>query len=552
MIAEPFPGIFDETTVRLRQNHLFYGDNLTIMRRMPSASIDLIYLDPPFNSQRNYNLIYKRLTGQPVPEQEEAFCDVWEMDQEKEEMARHMPSVLRTYDVPEDVVMFWEAWIKALRHTQPRLLAYLVYMTYRLFEMRRILRPTGAIYLHCDPTASHYIKVIMDGVFGHANFRNEISWKRTSTHNSAKRYAPVHDVILYYTKTSKYTWNGAFTELDPGYVDRFYRFSDANGRKYRLSDLTAAQTRNGESGRPWRGINPTDVGRHWAAVHATLEQWDREGRIHWPKGGGKPSFKRYLDEMRGQPAQSIWTDVPVIGAQANERLGYPTQKPIALLQRIITASTNPGDAVFDPFAGCGTAVYAAHLLDRKWIGCDIAILSVRIVRDVLALRYGLNEGEHYEVSGVPLSVDGATELFEHDPRQFQHWSVELSGGFASTKHTGDRGIDGRIHFETKDGLRNMVISVKGGHVNPSFVRELAGTVQQERQDGTEMGGFICLQPVTKGMREAAASAGMFYYQGKDYERIQLRTVEDLLAGRAFDTPSKVQTLGWTKQPLLPF
>ena len=193
--TNPLTGIF-AIPPSLTKNQLLYGDNLTIMRTMPNACVDLIYLDPPWNSKRNYNLIYKKLTGQPVPEQEEAFCDTWEMDPEKEEMARRMPIILREYGVDEDLVQFWRAWIDALRHVQPRLLAYLVYMTYRLFEMRRILRPTGSLYLHCDPTVSHYIKVIMDGVFGHQHFTNEIIWRRTTAHSDAKRYASLHDVIL--------------------------------------------------------------------------------------------------------------------------------------------------------------------------------------------------------------------------------------------------------------------------------------------------------------------------------------------------------------------
>lgn len=548
MTSDP-QGIFD-IKHELQRNQLIYGDNLTIMKDMPSGSVDLIYLDPPFNSQRNYNLIYKKLTGQPVPEQEEAFCDAWDMDPEKEKMVRDMPIVLRDYGADEGLIRFWEAWIKALRQTQPRLLAYLIYMSYRLFEMRRILKSTGAIYLHCDPTASHYIKVIMDGVFGHQMFMNEITWKRTSAHNSAKRYGPVHDTLLYYAKSDKHTWNGAYTDLDPDYVEHFYRGTDPDGRRYRLSDLTAAGTRNGESGKPWRGIDPTDVGRHWTAVHATLDAWDAAGLIHWPPKGTKPSYKRYLDQMKGQPASDIWTDVPVIAAHAEERLGYPTQKPISLLKRIIEASSNPGDVVFDPFAGCGTAVYAAHLLGRKWIGCDIAILSVQIVRDVLLKRYGLKEGEHYFIHGVPRSVEAAQVLFSQDTRQFQHWSVELAGGFASTKHSDDRGIDGRIHFETKEGLKNMVLSVKGGKLTPAFMRELRGTF--EREEDTEMGGFICLQPTTKGIDREIAAAGMYTYQGIDYPRLQLRTIEDLLAGRLFDTPSRVQTLhSRTLQTVLP-
>lgn len=549
--APPHAGLLEgvEMPAPPRMNRLFYGDNLTIMKDMPSNSVDLIYLDPPFNSQRTYNLIYKQLTGLPVPEQEEAFCDAWMMDPEKEETARTMSVGLQQYGVDDDVVQFWNAWIKALRKTEPRLLAYLIYMTFRLFEMRRILKPTGSIYLHCDPAASHYIKVMMDAVFNHTNFQNEIIWKRTSAHSSAKRCGPVHDTLLFYTKTDHYTWNAQYMPYDQTYLDEFYTHVDGKGRRWRRSDLTGAGTRKGETGKPWRGIDVTAKGRHWAYPPSQLEIMDKAGKIHWPaKAGGMPMLRRFVDDGPGVPLQDVWNDVRPIHNLGAERLGYPTQKPLPLLDRIIRASSNPGDVVFDPFCGCGTAVYAAHLNNRRWIGCDIAILSVRIVRDVLAKRYGLLEGEHYQIDGVPLSVEAAADLFARDERQFQHWVVELAGGFCNNKYTGDQGIDGRIYFETKTGLRNMVISVKGGeHLTPAFVRELRGVLER---DETEMAGFICLHKATKGMNDEASKAGMFTYEGTRYPRLQIRTVEDLLAGRMFDTPSRVHTLNWQRQTAL--
>jgi len=545
--ASNLPGIFDIAPT-ITKNHLYYADNLTIMRSMPNACIDLIYLDPPFNSQRNYNLIYKRLTGQPVPEQEEAFCDAWDMDPEKEEMARKMPIVLREYGVSEDLVMFWKAWIDALRHTQPRLLAYLVYMSYRLFEMRRILKPNGSLYLHCDSTASHYIKVILDGVFGHEKFRNEIIWKRTTAHNTtSRRYGDITDTILFYTKGDKYHFESPRTVHGDTYLSDFYRHCEPDGRRYRLHQVE----RNAALGirqnliYEYHGYIP-EYG--WMMERPKLEALEAEGRLYWTNSG-RPQRKIYLDDVEKPRIGNIWDDIPPIQAQSEERLGYPTQKPVALLKRIIEASSKPDDVVFDPFCGCGTAIYAAHLLGRKWIGCDIAILSVKLVRDVLLKRYGLKENEQYQISGIPLSIEGAQELFDHDPRQFQHWAVELAGGFASTKHSDDKGIDGHIHFETKDGLKHMVLSVKGGKLTPAFMRELRGTF--ERESGTEMGGFISLQEPTKGMLSEAASAGMYPYQGKDYPRLQVRTAQDLLDGKGFDTPSKVQTLDWTNQGVLP-
>lgn len=539
------PGIF-ESVNNLNDNCLFYGDNLTIMRSMPPRSIDLIYLDPPFNSQRNYNLIYKKLTGLPVPEQEEAFCDAWEMDAEKEHMVRNMPVAFEEYGADKDLIEFWKTWIQALRHTQPQLLAYLVYMSYRLFEMKRILKSTGSLYLHCDPTASHYIKVILDGIFGHSNFRNEIVWQRTSSHNDSRKWGSVHDTILFYSKSNQFTWNPVYTEHDEKYVADFYRHEDERG-VYRLDHIirSASMGARPNLAYEYKGYTP-EWG--WRVIREKLETLDADGRLEWSKTG-RPYLKRYLHEQKGTPIKDIITDIPPIGAQSNERLGYPTQKPIPLLQRIIQASSNPGDVVFDPFAGCGTAIYAAHLQERKWIGCDIAILSVQLVRDVLEKRYGLKEGEHYRISGVPVSIEGAYDLLSRDSRQFQHWAVELAGGFSSTKHSGDLGIDGRIHFETQDGLKNLVISVKGGKLTPAFMRELHGVL--EREESSELGGLICLQEPTKGIISEAASAGQYYYQGVGYDRLQIRTVSELLEGRSFHTPSRVQTLNWVKQPRLP-
>lgn len=528
-----------------QKNHLYYGDNLDIMKHfIQPETVDLIYLDPPFNSQRNYNLIYKKLTGQPVPEQEEAFCDAWDLDPEKEKLARDMPVILNSYGAGDELVQFWKAWINALRHTQPRLLAYLVYMSVRLLEMRRILKPTGSIYLHCDPTASHYIKVIMDGIFGHQNFRNEITWKRTSSHNDAKRkYGDVADIILFYSKTNDYPFNVQYAPYSQDYIDGFYRHVDEDGRRYSSDNLVSPNPRPNLV-YEYKGFQPHAYG--WKVTKEKMEQLDREGRLLFPKDkSGRIRLKRFLDEMQGVPISCVWDDIKPIQSQSIERLGYPTQKPQALLERIIKTSSNAGDVLFDPFAGCGTSIYAAHALERQWIGCDIAILSVQLMRDALKKRFGLREGQHYEMSGIPTSVEGALELFSRDPRQFQHWAVELCGGFASTKHSGDLGIDGRIYFETNDGLKNMVLSVKGGKLNPSYVRELRGVL--ERDEDSAIGGFICLQQPTKGMLSEAASAGVYEYLGTHYDRLQIRTVEDLLSGNGFDTPSKVQTLHWVRQ-----
>lgn len=539
-------------------NKLWYGDNLTIMQGMGKHAVDLIYLDPPFNSKQNYNLLYKTMTGKPVPEQVEAFCDTWEMDAQKEAIARSMPVLMREHGVDDYYVDFWRLWMQALRHTQPHLLAYLIFMVQRLLHMKSLLRPTGSIYLHCDPTASHYIKVMMDGIFGHNNFRNEIIWKRTGAHGGSRRWGPVHDTILFYTASDRYTWNRVFQEYDKKYLDDFYRFTDDRGR-YRLVTLTGAGVRTGDSGKPWRGVDPTDSGRHWAVpkgalakaypdrslagltTQEKLELLDQAGLIYWPKRGSVPQQKRYSDENPGVGLQDIITDIGPISSHAKDRMGYPTQKPVPLLDRIIQASTNPGDVVFDPFCGCGTTIYSAIKNERAWIGCDIAILSIKLIRENLTERFRLVEGHDYLVDGIPTSVDGAQELFNKDPSTFQNWFVERVGGFPMQRKSADRGIDGRIYFETREGLKEMMLQVKGGkHVRPTDVRDLRGVL--EREANAELAGFLSMAPPTKAMLSEAAEAGTYEYNGVEYPRIQFLTVKDVLEDkRDFHMPTKVNT-----------
>jgi DNA modification methylase len=547
-------------------NKLYYGDNLLIMQeKMGKDSVDLIYLDPPFKSDAAYNLLYKKYTGKPVPEQAEAFFDTWVLDAHKLEIARTMPVLMRQYDVPSYFIEFWRLWMNALKDVQPELLAYLVYMVQRLLHMRSILRPTGSIYLHCDPTASHYIKIMMDAIFGHNNFRNEIVWKRTGSHGGSRKWGPVHDTILFYTKSDAYTWNRTFQEYDPDYIRQAYSLRDDRGF-YQLVSLTGAGTRQGDSGKPWKGVDPTKIGRHWAvplkALAAAypdtdlspltsqekLDLLEKAGLVAWPSRGSVPRQKRYSDEAPGVPLQDIVTDIGPISSQSEERLGYPTQKPIALLDRIIQASSNPGDKVFDPFCGCGTTIYSAVNNNRKWIGCDIAILSIQLVRDRLTNHYRLTEGVHFEVDGIPVSVEQAAHLFHRDPFQFQHWLVERVGGFPMQKKVADRGIDGRLYFETRDGLKDMIISVKGGTLRPADVRDLRGVLEREE---AAMGAFLSLNEPSKAMREEAAKAGMYAYSGMKYPRLQMLSVREILEEkRELHTPTKLTGRTPSGQPSL--
>lgn len=567
-------------------NHLYYGDNLTIMQEMKSQSVDLIYLDPPFNSNQTYNLLYKNMTGKPVPEQAEAFFDTWELDAYKERVARSMPVLMREHGIDDAYVEFWRLWMNALRDTQPHLLAYLIYMTQRLIYMKTLLRPNGSIYLHCDPTASHYIKIMMDGIFGHQNFRNEIIWRRTGSHNSLKTYGSIHDTILFYSKSDRYTFNVQRRPYSLKHVEKRYKI-DSAGRAKQITGgniLTGAGVSKGKSGSTWRGFNPTAKNRHWAIpkfindalpeevqqtdVIERLEKLYEMGLVEIKEKAAWPHPVRYLQETDGQPCQDIWayqpytdgtlygtnegidSDVMWLGPTSPDRLGYPTQKPIGLLKRIISTSTNKGDIVFDPFCGCGTTIYAAHELERNWVGCDIAILSVKLVREVLLEKYRLVEDKEFEISGIPVSEEQAKELFKKDPFQFQHWFVERIGGFPMQKKVADRGIDGRMYFEVGEDLREMVLSVKGGIVRPTDVRDLRGVL--EREPNAELAAFLSIKPPTKAMIREAEDAGLFEYKGVAYPRMQFLTVKELLEGKKeLKSPTRVGTKISTGQQSIP-
>ena len=537
-------------------NRLYYGDCLTIMRdHMKLGSVDLIYLDPPFNSNREYNAIYKDETGNPLPDQIEAFCDLWELDEERERALRHMPILMREAGIDDNAVDFWRLWTSALRNTQPRLLAYLSYMVERLIPMKGILKPAGSVYLHCDPTASHYIKVMMDAIFGHENFRNEIIWKRTSAHSSAKRYGPVHDVLLFYSKSDKFAWNKQYQPHTPEYLASHYRNQDVQGRHYTRSDLTAAGVRKGSSGQVWRGFDPTAKGNHWKFTIDNLERLDQEGRIYWPKKATAwPRYIRYLDEVQGTALQDVWTDISPVNAKASDRLGYNTQKPTPLLSRIIEASTDPGNVVFDPFCGCATTLEAAHHLGRKWIGIDIAIHAIKRVAKIrLQDKLGLVEGKDFKIDGVPRTLEGAHDLWERDKYHYQKWAVEEVNGFVTTKRTADGGVDGRLYFDAPDydALQSMAIEVKGGkNVGIRVLRELRGVLDD---DAALMAGLIIHEPLNKtkerNFRQFMASAGDLDVLGVKYPKMQILTASEILEGKRFITPSVVGRT--VKNPVLP-
>ena len=536
-------------------NRLYYGDCFTIMQEWPSAYVDLIYLDPPFNSNRQYNAIYRDETGRPLPDQIEAFCDMWELDAERERAIRTMPVLMRENGIDDAIAEFWKLWMHALRGTQPRLLAYLSYMVERLLIMRQILKPTGSLYFHCDPTVSHYVKPLLDAIFGHGNFRSDITWRRNNpTGRGSKRYANNADNILYYVNGDNFTWYSQFKAHSDSHLRSKYRHTDGD-RRYSLDSLKGAGLRQGPSGQTWRGIDPTASGMHWAIpnralpesakslfTQAKLDLLDEMGRIYWPPRGGIPRYKRYLDEMQGTPIDTIWDDIPPVNSQAKERMGYATQKPIALMERIISASSNPGDIVLDPFAGCATTLEAAHKLGRQWIGIDIAIHAVkRVARVRLTERIGLVEGQDFTVEGVPRTVEGAQDLWERDKYHFQKWAVEQVEGFVTTKRSADGGIDGRVYFAVPraQDLQSMVVEVKGGaNVSIRDLRALKGVLDY---DTALMAGLIIMEPLgtvkARNFARFMGDASSLEILGIEYPKMQLLTVAEILDGKRFKTPT---------------
>lgn len=520
-------------------NRLFYGDCLTIMEQIPDQSVDLIYLDPPFNSNREYTAIYRDETGRPLPDQLEAFHDMWTLDSARMEVVRRIPIHLRECGIDDDATEFLQAMLGALRRTQPDMLAYLSYMVERLAVMRRLLRPDGTIYLHCDSTASHYLKIAMDALFRRARFGNEIVWRRINAKSNTTRNFPNnHEVLLRYTMSDNATWNAEYVEHDDEYIDKHYNLiEEGTGRRYQLGDLT-----NPNRNRPNLTYEFLGVTRVWRWTKARMQEAYERGLVVQTAPGRVPRRKQYLDEVQGKLVDDIWTDID--GLQKGERLGYDTQKPLELMERIIATSSNPGDLVLDPFCGCATTIEAAHRLDRRWIGIDIAIHAIRRVATVrLGDRCGLVEDVNFAIEGVPRSVEGAVALWQRDPYDFQKWAVEQIDGFVTTRRTADGGVDGRLYFAVpgEEQLQSMLVEVKGGEsVGIGVLRQLQGVLQN---DSAQMAGLILLnepgQRQRRNFEALMADAESYDVTGATYPRLQLLTVREILEGARFRTPGVV-------------
>ena len=528
---------------------LFYGDNLDVLREhIPDESVDLIYLDPPFNSARDYNVLFAEKDESDSDAQIRAFEDSWHWGVDAERAYKEL--TCGDGKSSEKLITFVEA-LRSFLGTND-MMAYLTMMAIRLVELRRVLKPAGSIYLHCDPTASHYLKLVMDAIFGPEHFRNEIVWLRSKnpkgSQHALTKFSPFSDTILYYAKS-----NDA-----PLYLDRIRPSlnAEAMADKYPYSDEHGAYAdgpllRSGSMGpRPnlvyeYKGFTPGPSG--WRVKREILEEIDRLGNINWTKDGVRRKLRPSAE--KGQPVGSVWTDIPPLNSQATERLGYPTQKPLALLDRIIEASSNPGDVVLDPFCGCGTAVHSAQRLGREWIGIDITHLAVALIRNRLNTAF---PGIIYEVKGEPADIEGARALAKLDPYQFQWWALHLIGARPTGDSTGrvgkkggDRGIDGVIRFldDTRsDKSQRVIVSVKAGHnVNPGMVRDLAGTIEAEK---AAIGVLFTMEAPTTEMKLAAMKAGKWTSKtwNKEYDKVQIISVEEAFGGKRTDLPGRDTTL----------
>jgi site-specific DNA-methyltransferase (adenine-specific) len=526
----------------ITENTLFYGDNLVILREhIADESVDLIYLDPPFNSSRNYNVLFKDEHGSESEAQITAFEDTWHWNLAAEQTYAELLT-----GAPDHVGKMIESLREFIGTNQ--MMAYLIMMATRLVELHRVLKPTGSLYLHCDPTACHYLRIILDTIFSPDQFRNEIIWKRSSAHSDTAQgkvlhMGRLHDVILFYTKTNRATRNEIYQPYTQDYIDKFYRHKDPDGRQYQLDNITGPG--GAAKGNPQYEF--LGVTRYWRYSRERIQELYDQGKIVQTSPGSVPRYKRYLDEMPGTPLQDVWNDIQPLGAQAAERLGYPTQKPLALLERIVQASSNPGDIVLDPFCGCGTAIAAAQKLGRKWMGIDITHLSIALQKYRLEAMF---PGIKFKVVGEPKDIGAARQLASEDRYQFQWWALSLirarplggQEGSKEGKKGSDKGIDGVIAFidDTTGKAKRVLIQVKSGHVNSSHIRDLVGTVQREQ---AAIGVYITLDDATRDMTTEALKAGFYHSPGwnRDYPRIQILTIEELLHNAEVKMPPQFGT-----------
>lgn len=526
-------------------NKLLFGDNLKWLRDtkiFPDASVDLVYLDPPFNSNADYNVLFKEDSGADSQAQFHAFTDTWNWADAAQTYAEFVDTCENSAVV--EMVTALRSFLKS-----SPMMAYLAMMAPRLVELHRILKPTGSLYLHCDPTANHYLRMVLDGIFGATNFRNEIIWKRRVGMSSAVHestcFGTCTDILLFYAKSGETIFHPQYNLNDPDYqryIEERFTYVDDKGRRFQPTSLVNPAYRPNLI-YEYKGYKPPANG--WMITKEKMEMWDKEGRIYFPKDkDGRLRRKSFADELKGMPIQNLWTDLPEINSQSVERLGYPTQKPQALLERIIGASSNPGDIVLDPFCGCGTTIHAAQKLGRQWIGIDVTYIAINLIKNRLKDAFGADV--EFEERGQPTTFEEAKELARLDKWQFQQWALSLIDARPLREGDGkgaDRGVDGFLKFyefeKASSGAkpeknrtpiqRRILVQVKGGGVKRSDVATLIGDVSNQK---FAAGVLITLEPPTKPMREEAADAGRYKVnllnEDKSYPSAQILTIEGLM------------------------
>ncbi|MCX6153636.1 MAG: DNA methyltransferase [Candidatus Kapabacteria bacterium] len=512
-------------------NNLYFEDCLDVLKKLhsefPKGFIDLIYIDPPFNSKRNYNILFESIDLKNTKAQKEAFSDTWSNVSYQDTISEIREIDLNLYkylSVLDDIKISISA------------ISYLSTMAIRIWYMHKVLKDTGSFYLHCDPNMSHYLKIICDLIFGSDNFKSEITWQRTNAHNDSRNYAHVNDIILYYTKAKKSFFSTQFIEYSENYINKYYKHVE-NSRKFLDRDLTADGLTGGGYKYEWKGVT-----KLWRCPVSTMERYEKENRIYYTNKR-TPRLKQFLDDMPGVPVTNNWTDIPPINSQAQERLGYPTQKPLELLERIIQASSNEGDLVADFFCGCGTTLAAAQKLKRNWLGVDISHLAIQLILKRLTDPYPEEKRKdilkNIDISGLPKDIASAHELAQNtDNRRvkFQDWVIEvLIGGVASPKKSADGGCDGYFTFpKTINGKQKGtgIIEVKSGNITINMVRSFMSSVDAFKAD---IGVFVCFEDnITDGMRREAKAKGQI--ENSKVYKIQILSIDELLDGIKPKTP----------------
>lgn len=507
-------------------NKLYYGDNLEVLRKyIKDESIDLCYIDPPFNSKRNYNQIYNNL-GKEDQAQAQAFVDTWTWDNHANEALEEIQSNYQGKFTSQTIDLI-DGLTKVLG--KGSLLAYLVSMTLRIVEIHRVLKSTGSFYLHCDPTASHYLKIVLDTVFCSqgGDYIAEITWERTSAHSDSKTFANTTDVIFLYSKRIL-MFNQQFKPYSEEYLKKYYKHQDGKGR-FLDRDLTAGGLSGGGYNYDWKGIK-----KLWRCPIETMQKYEEQNKLYYTRNG-TPRLKQYLEEMPGVPLTNLWNDIPPINSQASERLGYPTQKPEALLERIIKASSNKGDVILDAYCGCGTTIAVAERLERNWIGIDITYQSISLMLKRLEDSFGKNVLDKIELNGIPKDLESAKALAtkpdDRTRKEFEKWAVltySNNRAVINDKKGADKGVDAIAYFQgDKDNREKIVFQVKSGNVKSGDIRDLQGTMTIQ---GAALGIFITLKPPSKDMIQTAKSAGIYRspYRSQSVDKIEIVTVQEIL------------------------